>query len=109
MREWAMPVKLTGLDEENAVRILGYVEEQRQQVEQAVEAVERWDSVDFEPLLLEKPETAAMVLRLFQQAVPSIHWFYLFETMLHTMIRELGLKHMASELPVMQAAHGAGG
>jgi GT2 family glycosyltransferase len=109
MREWTMPVKLTGLDEKNAVRILGYVEEQRQQVEQAVEAVERWDSVDFEPLLLEKPETAAMVLRLFQQAVPSIHWFYLFETMLHTMIRELGLKHMASELPIMQAAHGAGG
>ena len=30
MREWAMPVKLTAMDEENAIRILGYVEEHRQ-------------------------------------------------------------------------------
>ena len=49
-----------------------------------------------------------MVLRLFQQAVPAIHWFYLFETMLHTMIRELGLNHLAAKCPVLQAAQGAG-
>ena len=64
MREWAMPVKLTAMDEENAIRILAYVEEHRHEVEQAVEAVERWDSVDFEPLLTDQPETASMVLRL---------------------------------------------
>jgi glycosyltransferase involved in cell wall biosynthesis len=108
MKEWAMPVNLTGMDEENAIRILEYVEEQRHQVEQAVEAVERWDSVDFEILVAEQAETAAMVLRLFQQAVPAIHWFYLFETMLHTMIRELRLNHMTAKPPAMQAAHSAG-
>ncbi len=108
IREWAMPVKLTAMDEENAVRILAYVEEHRHEVEEAVEAVERWDSVDFEPLLTDQPETASMVLRLFQQAVPAIHWFYLFETMLHTMIRELGLRHLTAKSPVLQAAQGAG-
>ena len=64
MREWAMPVKLTAMDEENAIRILAYVEEHRHEVEETVEAVERWDSVDFEPLLTDQPETASMVLRL---------------------------------------------
>ena len=108
MTEWAMPVKLTGMDEENAIRILAYVEEHRHQVEQAVEAVERWDSVDFEPLLADQAETASMVLRLLQQAVPAIHWFYLFETMLHTMVRELGLDHLAGKGPVLQSAQGAG-
>ncbi len=91
------------------MRILSYVEENRDEVEQAVAAVERWDAVDFEPILTDQPETAAMVLGLLRQAVPAIHWFYLFETMLHTMIRELGLKHLARERPVMQMAQGAGG
>lgn len=103
-----MPVKLTGMDEENATRILGYVEEHRQEVEGAVAAVERWDSIDFEPLLTDRADTASTVLSLFQQAVPAIHWFYLFETMLHTMTRELGLKPLAAEQPAAQAAHGAG-
>jgi len=49
-----------------------------------------------------------MVLRLFQQAVPAIHWFYLFETMFHTMIRELGLSHLAAKQPLTFAAHSAG-
>jgi len=108
MREWAMPITLAAMDEENAIRILSYVEEHRQEVEEAVEAVERWDSIDFEPFLTDRPETAAMVLKLFQQAVPAIHWFYLFETMLHTMIRELGLSHLAGRPRAMQAAQGAG-
>ena len=108
MEEWAMPVKLTAMDEENAIRVLAYVEEHRHQVEDAVEAVERWDTVDFEPLLTDQPDTASMVLRLFQQAVPAIHWFYLFETMLHTMIRELGLNPMAFKQPALHATQSAG-
>ena len=108
MEEWGMPVKLTAMDEENAIRILAYVEEHRHQVEEAVEAVERWDSVDFEPLLTDQPETASMVLRLFRQAVPAIHWFYLFETMLRTMVRELGLNHMVFKQPTLQAAQSTG-
>ncbi len=106
MKEWAMPVNLTAMDEENAVRILSYVEEHRQEVEHAVDAVERWDSVDFEPFLTDRPDIAATVLGLLRQAVPAIHWFYLFETMLHTMIRELDLKHLAVERRVMHAAQG---
>lgn len=108
MREWGMPLKLTAMDEENAIRIHGYVEAHRDEVEQALAAVERWDDVDFEPFLTDRPETAASVLSLLRQTVPAIHWFYLFETMLHTMIRELGLTHMAASRPVTHAAQGAG-
>lgn len=108
MREWAMPITLTAMDEANAIRILSYVERHRQEVEEAVEAVERWDSIDFEPFLTDQPETAATVLKLFQQAVPAIHWFYLFETMLHTMIRELGLSQLSGRPRAMHAAQGAG-
>lgn len=86
-----MPVKLTGMDAENALRIRDYVDLNRGQVQDAVIALERWDTVDFEPILTDQPETAAMILSLFRQAVPAIHWFYLFETMLHTMVRELHL------------------
>jgi GT2 family glycosyltransferase len=108
MKEWAMPVNLTEMDEQNAIRILHYIEAHRQEVEEAVEALERWDSVDFEALLADHAVTAATVLNLFRQAVPAIHWFYLFETMLHTMIRELGLRHLAPEPPPVRAAHAAG-
>jgi GT2 family glycosyltransferase len=108
MKEWALPVNLTGMDEPNAIRILHYVEAHRHEVEGALEALERWDSVNFEALLAEHADTAATVLTLFRQAVPAIHWFYLFETMLHTMIRELGLRHLAPDRIPMQAAHAAG-
>ena len=94
-----MPVKLTGMDAENALRIQDYVDHNRSQVQDAVIALERWDTVDFEPILTDQPETAAMVLSLFRQAVPAIHWFYLFETMLHTMAREFRLTHLAPEQP----------
>ena len=97
MREWAMPVRLTGMDAENALRIQEYVNQNRLQVQDAVIAIERWDTVDFEPILTDQPETAAMILGLFRQAVPAIHWFYLFETMLHTMARELNLPHLDPE------------
>jgi hypothetical protein len=108
MKEWSMPVTLTAMDEENAIRLLGYVEEHRQEIEEAVAAVERWDSIDFEPFLADQTETAAMVLRLFQRAVPAIHWFYLFETMFQTMVRELGLSRLAVERQVVHAAQSAG-
>ncbi len=108
IQEWAMPVTLTGIDEKNATRILSYVEDHRHEVEQAVAALERWDAIDFEPFLADQAETASMVLRLFQQAVPAIHWFYLFETMLHTMIRELGLNHLAAEPRMARAAQASG-
>jgi hypothetical protein len=92
MEEWAMPVKLTAMNADNALRIQEYVNKNKLQVEDAVIAVEKWDAVDFEPILTDQPETAAMIMGLFRQAVPAIHWFYLFETMLHTMARELHLE-----------------
>jgi glycosyltransferase involved in cell wall biosynthesis len=102
MEEWAMPVKMTGMDEQTAVRIFHYVESNRRDVEQAIAALERWDSIDFAPLLAQQPDTAATVLDLFRQAVPAIHWFYLFETLLQTMTRELGLTHLAPQPPSLQ-------
>jgi glycosyltransferase involved in cell wall biosynthesis len=107
MKEWALPLNLTAMDEENAIRILGYVAERRHEVEQAVAAVERWDAVDFEPFLAGRADTAAMVLNLLRQAVPAIHWFYLFETMIHTMIRELDLRRLVGERLALHAVQGA--
>ena len=108
MKEWAMPIHLTGMDEENAARILDYVEQNRQSVEQAVIALERWDTVDFEPFLTGREETATLVLSLFRQAVPTIHWFYLFETMFQTMTRELKLTSLPLAQFAMPAAAGSG-
>jgi len=37
--------------------------------------------------------------------VPAIHWFYLFETMLHTMAQALNLPHLDPErLAIAQSA-----
>jgi len=105
MKEWSMPVPLTGMDEANAKRVLAYTEANRLEVEQAVAAIERWDEMDFEALLAGRSETAAMVLGLFRQAVPAIHWFYLYETMYQTMVRELNL---VNPLPAQQLAVAAG-
>jgi GT2 family glycosyltransferase len=104
MKEWAMPVPLTGMDRENAVRILEYVETNRREVEQAVKALEKWDEVDYALLLENHRETARMVLNLFQQAVPAIHWFYLYETMFQTMVRELNLGQLMPVQPGMLSA-----
>jgi GT2 family glycosyltransferase len=90
MREWAMPVRLKGMNEADASCIHAYLERNRRDVEAAVTALERWDSVEFEPIL-ENPAETRHVLSLFQQAVPAIHWFYLYESMLETMVKELPL------------------
>ncbi|HEX4488960.1 MAG TPA: glycosyltransferase, partial [Terriglobales bacterium] len=102
MREWLMPVKLTGMNPENAFRIRDYVEEHRQDVKAAVDALSRWDTVDFEPVLANK-ETTSHVLSLFQQSVPVVHWFHLFEKMLEVMAQEFQMP----ELTTPQAMHAA--
>jgi GT2 family glycosyltransferase len=95
-REWAMPVRLQEMNEADATCIRAYLERNRGDVEAAVTALERWDSVEFEPIL-ENPAEARHVLSLFQQAVPAIHWFYLYESMLATMVKELSISQV--ELP----------
>jgi len=109
MKEWAMPVALTGMDERNATRILAYLDTNRKDVEEAVRALEKWDQVDFGVLLTEKHETADMVLSLFRQAVPAVHWFYLYEAMLQTMVSELGLANAAPEQLAGMARSAAAG
>ena len=104
MKEWGMPLKLQGMDERDANCIHAYLESNRAQVQAAVAAMERWDAVDFEPMLA-NPQVVTHVLSLFQQAVPAVHWFYLFESMLDTMVKELGLPILGvAKLPA-QAAH----
>lgn len=102
-----MPVPLTAMDEQNAARILAYVESNRKDVEQAMEALEKWDDIDFASVLERNRDTAKMVLTLFRQAVPAIHWFYLYETMFQTMVVELNLAHMTPRAPGSFAAGAA--
>jgi hypothetical protein len=101
-----MPLDLAGEPGEVALRIAAYLEKNRRDVEAAAAALEKWDAVDFEPVLA-NPREADFVLSLFQQAVPAIHWFYLFESMLQTMTRELQLVHPA--IPAALAMRSAAG
>ncbi len=108
LREWAMPVNLTGMDRNAAQPILQYLETNRRNVESAA-ALEQWENVEFEPVLA-KPQEAAQVMALFQQAVPAIHWFYLLEKMLETMVRELNLSFPAmSQSMAIETAQGRSG
>jgi hypothetical protein len=104
MKEWGMPIKLHGMDERDAAAIRVYLEKNRAEVQSASAALERWDSVDFEPVLADPLQTAH-ILSLFQQAVPAIHWFYLFESMLETMLKESIPHPSAGEQRVSQSAH----
>jgi cellulose synthase/poly-beta-1,6-N-acetylglucosamine synthase-like glycosyltransferase len=98
IQEWAMPVNLAGMNMDAARAIQHYLEANRSNVEKAVAALDPWENVEFEPFLT-RPQDAAKVTALFQQAVPAIHWFYLLEKMLETMVRELNLS-----LPTMPAS-----
>ena len=102
VREWAMPVNLTGMDRSAAEAILQYLETNRRNVEKVSAALEQWETVEFEPFLA-RPQEAAQVMALFQQAVPAIHWFYLLEKMLETMVRELNLSFPALTTPLAMA------
>jgi len=97
LKEWALPLNLTAMDEENAYRILDYVERNRKDVENSVAALERWDSVEFVPILEKDPGMSALVMQLFRQALPAVHWFYLLETMLNTMKAQLGLADLEAK------------
>ena len=95
LKEWAMPIKLTGMDPANGFRIRDYVDKHRQTIKSAVAALERWDGLDFEPILADR-ENERHVLSLFQQSVPAVHWFYLFERMLEVMANEFNMPELVS-------------
>ncbi len=102
-----MPVDLGAMDAAAAARIQTYLAQNRRDVEAAAQALSNWDTVDFEPML-ERPNDVSHILSLFRQAVPAIHWFYLFESMLETMSRELGVQSAAANMRlVMHAAQGS--
>jgi cellulose synthase/poly-beta-1,6-N-acetylglucosamine synthase-like glycosyltransferase len=85
MSDWMIPVKLVAMDASNAYRILDYLDRNRAEVKDLVSSLERWDDIDFASILDTNPETAPMVMELFKRALPTVHWFYLFETMFETM------------------------
>ena len=108
IREWAMPVSLMGMDSSAAQSIRQYLEANRSRVEEAAAALDQWENVEFEPFLT-RPQDAAQVVALFQKAVPAIHWFYLLEKMLETMMRELNLSSpRMDQMLVAGAAQGNG-
>ena len=95
LREWAMPIKLTAMDPSNGFLIRDYVDKHRPTIKSVVAALERWDDLDFEPILAD-PENERHVLALFQQSVPAVHWFYLFERMLEVMAVEFNMPELVS-------------
>jgi glycosyltransferase involved in cell wall biosynthesis len=103
LREWGMPIKLESMDEHAVPQISAYLQQNHKGVEAAVEALARWDGIDFEPIL-SNCEMSAHVLSLFQQAVPAVHWFYLFESMLQALAGELHISDFAPTLPVTAGA-----
>jgi len=105
MREWAMPISLEDMGERDATKLRQYLDRNRTEVEAAASAMARWDVVDFEPVLAD-PREAEHVLSLFQQAVPAVHWFYLFESMLETMGKKLNLPQQAQNEEIARAAQG---
>jgi cellulose synthase/poly-beta-1,6-N-acetylglucosamine synthase-like glycosyltransferase len=91
MSDWMIPVKLDAMDAPNAYRILDYLDRNRAEVEDLVSSLERWDQIDFASILDTNPETSPMVIELFKRALPTVHWFYLFETMFETMQKNVSL------------------
>jgi GT2 family glycosyltransferase len=58
------------------------LDQARQQVAEWTQAIARFDNLDFAPLFsLRRGEVteAELVLRAFDQIVPQVHWFHLFE------------------------------
>jgi len=105
IQEWVIPVHVTAIDEPNTHRVFEYVASRRVEVENAVASLERWDHLDFAPILDKKPELAAEVMHLFKQTLPTVYWFYLFEAMLETMQAQLGLIGFANGRAHQPANH----
>lgn len=96
MSDWMLPLNLVAMDAPNAYRILDYLDRNRSEVKNMVSSLERWDQVDFAPILDADTKMASMVMELFKLALPTVHWFYIFETMFETMQKHLDLKSVLS-------------
>jgi hypothetical protein len=75
--ELAGPV--TGAD---IARIREVLDSKRKQIEETVTALKQYDDLDFEPFFATKSgkgTAADMIVNLFRQAIPEVHWFYIFD------------------------------
>jgi hypothetical protein len=81
------------LDDDWAAKTRDSLHKSRCQVAEYTKALARFDNLDFAPLfsLRNGRETeAGIVLRTFDQIVPQVHWFHLFERLLE--LRGKGIK-----------------
>jgi glycosyltransferase involved in cell wall biosynthesis len=108
MSDWTLPVKLVAMDAPNAYRILDYLDRNRAEVKDLVASLERCEHVDFAAILDTSPQSAPMVMELFKRALPTVHWFYLFETMFETMQKNLGLNRVIPSRDLKPAYAGKG-
>ena len=73
------------LDDDWAAKTHDFLDESRSRMAEFTKAIARFDNLDFEPLFSigNGSETeAGTVLRTFDQIVPQVHWFHLFERLL---------------------------
>jgi len=57
---------------------------QRPQIEETVRALRQYDNRDFEPAFAKRSgggegSAADMIVNLYRQAIPQVHWFYVFD------------------------------
>ena len=63
-------------------RIRETLSKQRAQIEETVVALAQYDNKDFEPFFARRSgegTAADMIVNLFHQAIPQVHWFYVFD------------------------------
>jgi hypothetical protein len=73
------------LDDDWAAKTQDSLHKSRRQVAELIRAIAHFDTLDFRLLFsIRKGEgtEAEMILRIFDQIVPQVHWFHLFEKLL---------------------------
>jgi GT2 family glycosyltransferase/glycosyltransferase involved in cell wall biosynthesis len=94
------------LDEAAVRNIVSYLEQHREEVEKALEAVTRYDTVDFLPFFAEKISgraAAEEILNAFQRAIPAIYQYHLYEGFLEAWRTESQL----ASVPAVQGKESA--
>ena len=91
-------------DADWAAKTKDSLEQSRRQITEWTQAIARFDHLDFAPLFsLRNGEVteAELVLRAFDQIVPQVYWFYLFERILE--LREEAVSLQPSAISPQQA------
>jgi GT2 family glycosyltransferase/SAM-dependent methyltransferase len=101
-----MPVALEDMGPADMGKVAEYLDNSRLEVEAALEAMAEYDGVDFElfnHMDVEGRPAATIVLEMFTQALPGVHWFYLYESLLQAWRTEMGMIGAASTVAVTAA------